>query len=56
MSGPALIHYREPAGRNLCGRRAAGGSQGEPGNNHLRERTTCKTCLELLDTPRHRRR
>lgn len=47
MSSP-VIHYRTPLGTVLCGRRPAGGSQGEAGTNHLPERTTCKTCLALL--------
>lgn len=44
----AVIHYRDPLGRILCGRRPAGGSQGEAGNNHVDDRTTCKGCLERL--------
>ena len=56
MSGPPVIHYRAPMGRILCGRRPAGGSPGEAGNNHLRAHTTCKACLALLAGPEYRRR
>lgn len=47
MNAP-VIHYRDPLGPILCGRRAAGGSQGVAGNNHLRANVTCKDCLRKL--------
>lgn len=47
MTGP-IIHYRDPLGAVLCGRRRAGGSQGVAGNNHDRARTTCKDCRRKL--------
>lgn len=43
-----VIHFRDPLGPILCGRRPAGGLASPGGSNHLRAATTCKACLRHL--------